>query len=70
LRAGTTPDDTGETTMNTYTITSKAGQKMGEYTGRTEREALVAMHRDAGYPSRRRSLARTLWRSPRPSATS
>jgi hypothetical protein len=50
LRAGTTPDDTGETTMNTYTITSKAGQKMGEYTGRTEREALVAMHRDAGYP--------------------
>ncbi len=33
-----------------YTITSKAGQAMGEYAGRTPREALVAMHRDAGYP--------------------
>lgn len=37
--------------MNTYTITSSAGQTMGIYAGETPAHALAAMHRDAGYQS-------------------
>jgi len=38
--------------QTTYQITSKAGQDMGQYEGRTPAEALVAMHLDAGYRGR------------------
>ena len=35
--------------MNSYTISSAASIEMGEYKGRTETEALVALHHEAGY---------------------
>ena len=36
--------------MATYTISSAASVEMGQYEGRTETEALVALHHEAGYP--------------------
>ncbi len=35
--------------MNIYTIESKAGLIIGEYSGDTKEQALVKMHKDAGY---------------------